>query len=194
MDPVEGQIPVTLERAADLCGVTEKTIRSWIEAGLPVMQQGKQGRGAVKTLVDLAEIVRWITEAENALDAAKTRLAAAQAEKHEMENSVRRRELADVKDVERVWSDMVLATRAKFLSMPAKLAAQLTNLKDAAVIATRIRVEVHAALAELGNEAAGRRRSRRAAGRRSKPVQATAGTDGQPVGRRKSKAKQRSLS
>jgi phage terminase Nu1 subunit (DNA packaging protein) len=194
MEPVEGQIPITLERAADLCGVTEKTIRSWIDAGLPVLQQGKQGRGAIKTLVDLVEIVRWITEAENALDAAKTRLAAAQAEKHEMENAVRRKELADVKDVDRVWSDMVLATRAKFLSMPAKLAAQLTNLTDAAVIATRIRAEVYAALAELGTDKARSGRSRGAGARRSKSIPAAAGADSQPVGRRKSKAKQRSLS
>jgi phage terminase Nu1 subunit (DNA packaging protein) len=194
MDPVEGEIPVTLERAADLCGVTEKTIRSWIEAGLPVLQQGKQGRGAVKTLVDLAQIVRWITEAENALDAARTRLAEAQSEKHEMENAVRRKELADVKDVDRVWSDLVLATRAKFLSMPAKLAAQLTNLSDAAVVATRIRTEIYAALAELGTAKPRSGRSQVVGARRSKQVSATAGTDGQPVGRRKSKVKQRSLS
>jgi hypothetical protein len=66
--------PGHADRAAELCGVTEKTIRSWINDGLPTMREGKPGRGAVKTIVDLAEVLRWYLE-QDALDAAKTRLA-----------------------------------------------------------------------------------------------------------------------
>jgi phage terminase Nu1 subunit (DNA packaging protein) len=195
VEPLEGELPVTLERAGTLCGVTEKTIRSWIADGMPVLQAGKQGRGAKKTLVDLVAVLAWYLE-QDALDAAKTRLASAQADKHEMENAVRRSELADVKDVNRVWAEMVLATRAKLLTLPTKLAAQLINVSDANLVAARVRSEVYAALEELasGTDSAGAGRSKAAAPGRRKPVASAAGADRKRMGRRKQKAEQRSVS
>jgi phage terminase Nu1 subunit (DNA packaging protein) len=183
LEPVEGQIPVTLYRAAELCGVTEKTIRSWINDGLPTMREGKPGRGAVKTIVDMAEVLRWYLE-QDALDAAKTRLASAQADKHEMENALRRGELADVKDVYREWADMVLAFRSKMRAMPLKLAPQVINVSDPAVIAASLRAEIDAALIELAT-GGGHGGSESAAARRRKPRKAAAGSDRKPVGGRK---------
>jgi phage terminase Nu1 subunit (DNA packaging protein) len=161
---------------------------------MPVLQAGKQGRGAKKTLVDLVEVLRWYLE-QDALDAAKTRLASAQADKHEMENAVRRGELADVKDVNRVWAEMVLATRAKLLTLPTKLAAQLINVPDANLVAARVRTEVYAALEELAvADSPGAGRSKAAAKGRAKPMAAAAGANGKRVGGRKQKAEQRSVS
>lgn len=190
IEPIEGQIPITLDRAAQLCGVTEKTVRSWINEGLPYLQEGKRGRGGVKTIVDLVEVLRWFLE-QDALDLAKTRQANAQADKTEMENAVRRGELADVRDVARTWGDLVMACRAKLLSLPMKLAPQLINVADPAVIASRLRADVEIALAELADGDDGRRRSRRAPAGRAEPLQAAAEPDGQRVGGRKAKAQQR---
>lgn len=188
--PIEGQIPITLERAAELTGFTEKTIRSWISEGMPVMQVGKRGRSGVKTIVDLVDLIRWFLE-QDALDAAKTRLATAQADKHEMENAVRRGELADVNNVGKVWADLVMSCRAKLLSLAMKLGPQLTNVADTALVASRIRDEVEIALDELASGDDGRRRSGRAAPRRAQPVPAAAEVDGEPVGRRRAKTQQR---
>lgn len=190
IQPIEGQIPVTLDRAAALCGVTEKTIRSWINDGLPYLQEGKRGRSGVKTIVDLVEVMRWFLE-QDALDAAKTRLASAQADKHEMENAVRRGELADVNDVARAWGELVMACRAKLLSLPMKLAPQLTNVADPAILASRLRADVEIALGELADGDQGRGGSGRGSARRTKPVPAASESDGERVGGRKSKAQQR---
>jgi phage terminase Nu1 subunit (DNA packaging protein) len=185
-EPLEGEIPVTLDRAAAICGVTEKTIRSWINDGLQVMQQGKRGRSSQKTIVDLAAVLRWYLE-QDALDAAKTRLASAQADKHEMENALRRGELADVKDVQREWSDMVLACRSKLLTLPTKLAPQVTNVADAAIIAARLRAEIGAALLELATNGADGG-PEEPTPRRRKSAAAAARPNGKSVGRREAQA------
>lgn len=88
-------------------------------------------------------------EADIDFDNQRERLAAAQAEKVEMENAVRRGTLADVAAVQGVWADHILAARAKLLSLPSKLGPQLTNATDPAAIAGRIRAEIYVALNEL---------------------------------------------
>ncbi len=146
-DQAPAPIPVSVDRAAELFDVTEKTVRTWIRAGLPVLKKGGKGRGNA-ALLDLAELIPWYLE-ENALDVAKTRLASAQAEKYEMENAVRRGALANMKDVERFWGDAVTACRSRLLAMPSKLAPQLINNDNSSAIANLIRLELYAALAEL---------------------------------------------
>jgi phage terminase Nu1 subunit (DNA packaging protein) len=187
--PIAGPIPVTLAVAAELAKVTEKTLRSWIAAGMPVLRQGKQGRGA-KTIVDLRDVLRTAME-QDALDLARTRQHSAQADKLEMENAVRRGDLADVNDVRHAWAELVLALRAKLLTMPTKLATQLTNVSDPNIVATRLRSEVNAALLELANDDVdppGPGGPKRARPRRSKSAAAAAGAERQPVGGRESQA------
>jgi phage terminase Nu1 subunit (DNA packaging protein) len=90
-------------------------------------------------------------EAQTDFDNQRERLAAAQAEKVEMENAIRRRQLADVAAVQAIWADHILAARAKLLSLPSKLGPQLANGTDPAAIAGRIRAEIYAALDELAD-------------------------------------------
>lgn len=79
----------------------------------------------------------------------RERLAAAQAERVEMENAIRRGQLAECAAVQAGWADHIAAARAKLLSMPAKLGPQLTNITDAGIAADKIRAEVYAAIDEL---------------------------------------------
>lgn len=120
----------------------------------------------------------------------RQRLAAAQAEKHEMENAVRRGQLADVAKVQAAWAEHIAAARAKLLSMPPKLGPQLTNVADPNIISTRIRVEVNAAINELAEwelpEADGGDRGGDQAD--GDDLAQPAGVNGQPVGRRTKKA------
>lgn len=82
-------------------------------------------------------------------DTQRERLAAAQAEKYEHENAIRRRQIAWMPDVDRAVTGIISNARAKLLNMGPKLGPQLVNIGSAAVIASAIRSEVHQALAEL---------------------------------------------
>jgi phage terminase Nu1 subunit (DNA packaging protein) len=79
----------------------------------------------------------------------RERLAAAQAERVEMENAIRRGQLAECAAVQAGWADHIAAARAKLLSLPAKLGPQLTNISDASVAADKIRADIYAAIDEL---------------------------------------------
>jgi phage terminase Nu1 subunit (DNA packaging protein) len=79
----------------------------------------------------------------------RQRLAAAQAERYEMENEERRGGLISVAEAQALWSEHISAARAKLLSMPTKLGPQLINVTDPNIVASRIRAEVCAALDEL---------------------------------------------
>jgi phage terminase Nu1 subunit (DNA packaging protein) len=184
-------VPVSVDRIASIFDVTEKTVRSWIRAGLPTIKPGGKGKGN-GALLDLAEVVVWYL-AENALDVAKTRLATAQAEKHEMENDLRRGELADVVAVKKSWGDMVLAFRAKMLSLPMKLSPRLTNVADPSVISTHLRREIGAALTELANDETESIEPGIDAGDHmgEEPDSSTTRTNNKSVGRSKKKTKSR---
>ncbi|MEN9317321.1 MAG: Phage packaging protein Nu1 [Pseudomonadota bacterium] len=131
------------QQAAALLGVTARSLRDWADAP-------RNGDGTY----DGPMLVQWYVARERGLigeyDTQRERLAAAQAEKVEAENAVRRGELAELSAVAEQWSAHIHAARAKLLSMPAKLGPQLTHVADPTVIAARIRAEVYAALVELG--------------------------------------------
>ena len=163
--------------------------------GLKPDEETRQGARTVRRY-RMARVVAHLYRATAAtgeledFETQRERLAAAQAEKVEMENAVRRGELAEVAKVHAVWTDHVAAARAKLLAMPTKLGPQLTNVADARVISARVRAEVHAALAELADyeppDGDGEPHVADPPG--GADVVAPAGPDRQRVGRRKAKA------
>lgn len=166
---------LTQQEAAELAGVTARALRDW--AGVPRNSDGSySGRALVEWLV-----ARSSTDGE--YDNQRERLAAAQAEKVEAENAVRRGWLADTRSVLVAWGDLVAAFRAKVLSIPTKLAPQLTNVSDPKLISDRIRAELYAALAELATgDWVGEPDEPAEAGER--PRSAAAGPKRKSVGRR----------
>lgn len=117
----------SLEDLALLFGVTEKAVRGWIHAGMPVLHQGSQGRGK-KTSISLEKAVEWYFH-ENferlELDRARTRLADEQSRKLALENALRTGELGEFsiwqRELEKFFGEM----RAALLALPTKLAPQL---------------------------------------------------------------------
>lgn len=132
------------KRVAQVVGVTARTVQNWTDAGCPRNPDGTYSAPAV---------VQWLLQKETGgdFDDQRQRLAAAQAEKVESENAVRRGELADMRLMIRVWQDHIGAARAKLLGMAPKLSGQLVDIHDASIIAAAIRAEVSAALTELSN-------------------------------------------
>lgn len=171
---------------AELLGVTTRSIRDWHKEGLP-----RNADGTYPGPACVAWAVGRAAPSAGDYDNQRERLAAAQAEKVEMENAVRRGQLADVSVVASTWTDLISNARAKLLNMGPKLGPQLVNIGDPNVIATAIRTEVYVALTELadydpagsGPEATG------PVGQQD--VVAPTESDGKPVGRPRKAVKQR---
>ena len=136
---------LTQSQAASLLGVTTRSLRDWHDA--PRNQDGSYPGPAL-----VAWYVAKMT-GTGEFDDQRQRLAAAQAEKYETENALRRGQIAWMPDVKRAVTDMIANARAKALSMPTKLSARLVNIGDASIIAAAIRAEVHALLGELAEYA-----------------------------------------
>lgn len=149
--------------------------------------------GRVTRRYRMAAVVRFLFGGSDAgeFDNQRDRLAAAQAEKYELENALRRGQVADVSAIGRQIENANAAVRAKLLSLPSKLGAQLVGINDANILSGRIRVEVYAALTELASyspELPADEPGVVDEGDAGLPT--AAGSDGEPVGRRKAKTKQ----
>lgn len=132
---------LTQGQAAALIGVTPRALREWHDA-----PRNRDGTYPGPALV--AYYVERVTGSGD-FDDQRQRLAAAQSEKIERDNAVRRGELIERKDADRFWSDCISNARARMLAVGAKLGPRLVNIGDANLIAASIRAEVSAGLGEL---------------------------------------------
>jgi hypothetical protein len=172
---------LTQTQAAALLSIAPRTLRDWHDAP----------RNPDGSYVGPALVAYYVAKMAGGgeFDDQRQRLAAAQAEKQEHENAVRRGELAPRADVVRFWTDCIANMRAKALAMASKLSPQLVSIGDANIIAAAIRAEVYAFLAELADYEPGGRAGLVADSAENRS--AAAGADGKPVGRPRKKAKQR---
>jgi phage terminase Nu1 subunit (DNA packaging protein) len=135
------------QQIAFICGVTARSVRDWAEA--PRNSDGTY---------NAQDFVAWFvtrttggSETEKEFHTQRERLAAAQAEKVEVENRVRQGELVEVKETISVWSDIVSGIRAKLLTMPSKMGPQLVNIADPSIIVGKLRTEIYDTLEELAD-------------------------------------------
>lgn len=84
-------------------------------------------------------------------DEARTRKMNADAEIAELELAKIRGTLCLTEDVVKAWETVLHACRAKFLSLPSKMAPVLANVSDTAVIKDHLEGAVREALDELSN-------------------------------------------
>lgn len=173
---------LTQTQAAALLSVAPRTLRDWHDT-----PRNADGTYNGPTLV--AFYVAKLGAGSGEFDDQRQRLAAAQAEKVEHENAVRRGDLATRAEVVGFWTECIANMRAKALALSSKLSPRLVNIGDANIIAAAIRAEVHAFLAELADyEPSGR--VELVAGGKEDSVTA-AEPDRKPVGRSRKKAVKR---
>jgi phage terminase Nu1 subunit (DNA packaging protein) len=135
------------QQIAWICGVTSRSVRDWADA--PRNSDGTY---------NAQDFVAWflkrstLSDEQREFNNQRERLAAAQAEKVEAENLVRRGELVDAQEMIKIWSDVLMAIRSKLLSLPSKIGPQLVNEPDTAIIVAKIRAEVYDALTELSED------------------------------------------
>lgn len=161
----------TLDQVAGMFRVTEKAVRDWIGAGMPVEILGTQGRGK-KTAIDLEAAVRWYFEANFErlqLDRERAMLAAEQRETAALRNAQARGDLASIGELAKQFSDAVAVVHSVLLSIPAKEAPEIAPLNDANAIESRLRKAIYEALQQLADyrsagaiESRQRRRARHA--------------------------------
>ena len=121
--------------------------------GLPPAKVETQG-GRTLRWYYLADVIAhlYVPAAElpegDEYDDQRQRLAAAQAEKVEHENAIRRGELARKEDVVRFWTDCIAATRARMLRIPSDVGGKVPP-ELRAVVQDTVREGVYEALREL---------------------------------------------
>jgi phage terminase Nu1 subunit (DNA packaging protein) len=131
---------MTQSQAAALLSVAPRSLRDWHDA--PRNADGSYPGPAL-----VAYYVARLT-GSGEYDNQRERLAAAQAEKVEHDNAVRRGELVTLPDAEAAWGDCITNARAKLLGLPATLSARVPA-DVRAVVLDEARHLVHAALTEL---------------------------------------------
>lgn len=148
-----------------------RSVSRWLEEGMPV---AKPGRGGHASLFRLADVRAWLMAREAASPAAefqqaRIRKELAQAAEAEQRVAQRAGRLLAVEDVEKTWSSMVAAMRARLLALPTALSDKVCRLAvtdGVAAVEAELERAVHEALRELAEDKpaqAGRAKARKPA-------------------------------
>lgn len=151
---------VNAERLAELFGVTKQRVHQLVEKGLPREMRGKY---------DLNKCVRWyIRFLQTALEKRAVPLEGGELASEQMERvrkmrldadlkeiqvARERKQLVAVDDVEKEFADLVLATKARIMSLPARLAPDLLGETSRVVAQAKIEKALKESLAQLARKA-----------------------------------------
>ena len=169
---------VNKTEAAELFGVTLKTVDNWIRKGLAHEPQGRE------VLLNTAAIAQFLeddlktrlanTPAAENIDQARVRKISADAALAELQLQRERGEVVNIEDVAKTVGEEYAAVRAKLLAIPTKLAPRIAIEDNEAACRDLIEREITEALNELIADSV-------AGGAGAEP-EAAAEVDGQPVG------------
>ena len=141
---------INIDRIADLCGSTRRTVIKRLK-DLP--RQKGDGRSINYESTDALPIMFGMGKPsdKSTLEKQRTRLASAQAEKIELELEVIKGDLIPAEQVRSVVDSMVSAFRSRMLSLPIKAAPVVVTMADALEAEKILRDHVYEALNELSN-------------------------------------------
>jgi phage terminase Nu1 subunit (DNA packaging protein) len=111
----------------------------------------------------------------------RTRLTRAKADMAEMQTAILKGTVHEAKAVEAVWTDHLLACRAKLLSMPKKLAPRVHGVERLPAIETELEAAITEALNELASYDPALVTDRYVSAHREE-LDTAAEMDGEPVG------------
>jgi hypothetical protein len=117
----------------------------------------------------------------------RARLAAANADKAELDISIARGEYVKLSDALELWSKVITDCRTRFLAIPSKAAPECFKRKKKSEVQAVLVTEVHEALHDLAEIDAARYFSKRG----TPAILAATGANDQPVGRPRKKVKSR---
>lgn len=175
----DGGLPTTVnnDQLAWILGVTRQRITQLVGDGLPKIDRG---------IYPLDGAVQWVVaywkqkNKNNAanMDAHRKRLLTAQAEKAEIDNQLRKRELIPVEVIASTLNQVGTTIASQLDALAPRLASELTNQSETAYVKKTISDEtrqIRIAIADLLDDLAVNTGN----GENNTPA---AGTDGEPVG------------
>lgn len=129
-------------------GIPDRTIRYWQAQGI-VPKSGEMLEILTAIIAHYQKENSSNKEKKGALYEEEVRLTRARADKIELEVAEKEGTLIKVSEVVKVWSDYILACRAKLLSVPTKLAYELAGESDPLAIESILREVIDESLREL---------------------------------------------
>lgn len=151
---VDDRTIVNTKTLSKMFNMTERHVRNIVAEGVI----GRVSHGRYDLIDTVSRYITFLKMASDGLDAESVEESLdyekwlhekAKREKAEIELAHIKREVHKSDEVEKVLNHMVMAFRSKMLSLPSKLALQLTTMNDANQIEALLERDVHQALKEL---------------------------------------------
>ena len=147
----------TRQDLARMFGVDARTVSEWQTLGLPYRKTGKSN------MYNVPECIRWwaawkhgVVDEETGqpldLNKERARLAKEQADKQEMENELRRKELCERSVMVKAWTDQVSACKAHLMGLGGKVAPLVCVETEPAACKAIVDRAVETALTELAEQ------------------------------------------
>jgi terminase small subunit / prophage DNA-packing protein len=145
---------VNQRELADICGKSVKAVQNWQGEGMPVYKHGIKGK---ENQYDTAAVINWLMarqaeKKQSEYDVERTRLARSQADKNELEVNFLKGVSLDARDIEPMWTALVLHIRTGFLNLPSKLSPRLSQEEKPEDIQKILQSEVDDILSALGKQ------------------------------------------
>lgn len=134
---------VNHEQAAKFLNISKSTFYKLIDQG--VIKKADDG---IYILGEVVDAYYKNLLGNKGLEAARTRLANADAEKRELEVAEMKGQMFRASDVSKAWTDNVINAKMRILAIPAKISQELEG-KEAPVISQILKREIYEALNEL---------------------------------------------
>jgi len=145
---------VSIVEAARIHDCTEKTIRDWMRAGMPVKKKAQ--RGGEKHIFCTVQINQWLMERElnkrfgnidlMTADEAKRKKLTAEAALTELDLAKKTGQVVDLDVIERQLANKFANLRSIIRRIPDRVVMRLVGLSDEAVIKDILLSEIDAAL------------------------------------------------
>jgi len=138
---------------AEIFGVSEKSIRNWVAAGLPQVGHGKYDlRACVQWKLDQVTAEIAGDELGSATDSARRELYIAQRHKIELEIAERRRELLPASLVDHTLAAVASVAASQLDSLGPRMAGELADSDDPAFIQGRLITECRAIRSSIAEQ------------------------------------------
>ena len=151
---VDERTIVNTKSLSKMFNMTERNVRNLVAEEII----GRVGHGRYDLIDSVSRYITFLKMASDGLDGAAVEESLeyekwlhekAKREKAEIELAHIKKEMHKSDEVENVLNHMVMAFRSKMLSLPSKVALQLTTIDDANQIEVLLERDIHQALKEL---------------------------------------------
>lgn len=145
---------VNVEQLAKAFDRKPRRIQQLVKEGMPKKSAGKYDESVcLKWYVrHLHKKIEKKGDEFSGLNEQRVRGLRASAETRELELAQKKGELVKLSDVQRVWSDLILMTKARLLSIPPRLAIDVLGESSRVMLQAKIERAIKDALTQLADE------------------------------------------